>query len=274
MAPTDKDQDWVHGVLRRLLYPAVRVCLRYQIRIQDIQEIMKQVFVDVSVVSMRSAGDKPNASSVSLATGVHRKDVTRLLKNESPSRTKGNVITRIIGQWQHDPRYCRKSGGGRVLSFDKGQGEFARLVSSVSGELNPYSVLKELERMQAACVTPRGIRLESSFNQKGQDVSTAFDVLAKDSQDLTRAVEENTAQADDIAHLHLRTEFDNVDPGKLNDIRSWLLKEGSLFHRKVRTYLARFDKDINPKNKRGGSRVVVGAFSFSEQDNESLRGKK
>lgn len=79
-------------------------------------------------------------------TGIHRKDVDRLILGERKVDPATDVFTRVFGQWQNDKRFSKN---GRPKALDLG-GEavyFAKLVQSVSKEHNPYTVLFELERL-------------------------------------------------------------------------------------------------------------------------------
>ena len=48
----------------------------------------------------------------------------------------------------------------------------------------------------------------------------------------------------------------------------WLLKQGTDLHRRAREYLASFDLDLYPDSKaaEGGARVVLGAFSWTDDE--------
>ena len=88
------------------------------------------------------------------------------------------------------------------------------------------------------------------------------------------AVEENIFSAPTTPNLHITTEYDNICKQDIPKLREWLLEQGTLFHEKVRRYLARFDKDANQRlyNKPGGVRVMIGSFSFTEDT--STEGEK
>ena len=83
---------------------------------------------------------------------------------------------------------------------------------------------------------------------------------------MTLGVEENVIEKAKPPHLHARTEYDNISPKDLTVIKEWLLKEGAALHKRARTFISNFDLDINPdKEKKGGSKVVVGTFSYTSR---------
>lgn len=137
---------------------------------------------------------------------------------------------------------------------------------SVSRELNPATVLYELERSGTIRITPRGAALVSQVFLFKEDPGAALKQLGDDADDLVMAVEENLFGEQDTLHLHIRTEYDNLLRDKLPSLKEWILKQGSLFHRKVREYVSKHDLDLNPALKgEGGGKLSVTSFSKTEQ---------
>ena len=91
-------------------------------------------------------------------------------------------------------------------------------------------------------------------------------MASNDASDVLEAAQENLSLSPKVPHLHLRTEFDNIYLSELPHIRKWLLLEGSRFHKKVRAFLSKYDKDLHPsKPAAAGGKVVVGAYSLSAE---------
>ncbi len=69
-----------------------------------------------------------------------------------------------------------------------------------------------------------------------------------------------------MPHLHIATAYDNLRIDKMSEIKTWILREGGVFHKRVREYLASFVKDINPSlaSHRGGWGAAVGTFGLTE----------
>lgn len=252
--------------LTLLLRPVVKFCLRRSIKIQDVIESTKIVFVDLAEQELRREKHDVSVSKISLMTGLHRRDVSRLYRSSFVKQQSTSLVARIIGQWQKDRRFSSKSGSPRVLSFDGLESDFADLIQSVSRELNPYTILFEMERIGAVTRTPRGLKLVArAFVPRG-DLKQSIDLMAKDCEDLMSAVEENLEALDTERNLHLKTEYDNIPSSHLPKIRGWVMKEGSAFQERVRNFISRYDRDIHPELDGNGprSRVAVGAFSRME----------
>lgn len=259
------DDDIARRALRRLLLPVMKFCLRHSFKFQEISEACKMTLLEAAQLELARTGERETTNRVSLMTGLHRADVTRLRVEPESAEAKASsgLMSRIISRWQVDRRFRTKQGKPRVLTFDGKTGEFAKLLHSVSSDPNPYSVLHELERMGAVEVTPRGIRLRTAEYIIHGDAPKIFSHLAQDCDDLITAVEQNIYEASEEPNLHLRTEYDNIGEASLPAIRRWFLKEGSVFHRRIRDLLARYDRDTNPKVRDKSPRMRVSLCTFS-----------
>ena len=260
-------QNLERDSLKLMLRPILRFCLRRSLKLQDLQEVCKAVFLEIAEDEIRKTAKPVTLSRLSVMTGVHRKDVSRISRDGDEVVRANSLVVKVIGQWQNDNRFSTKSGKPRVLSAEGANSEFVKLVHSVSKDLNPYTVLFELERIDAVERTARGVRLQTGLYNPHGDEHQAFQLLARDSEDLMSAVEENIVATEEVPNLHISTEYDNIPLKHLPRIRTWFLEEGSAFHQRARSFLSDFDRDVNPIRRRGSKgrvRVAVGSFSRTE----------
>lgn len=252
--------------LRLMLRPIVRFCFRHALKVQEFGELARMAFFEVAKEEMEALGKPANASRLSISTGLTRREVTRMAQEEPSAEPSMNLLTRIIGKWQSHPDYSSKKGGPRALSAEGKESEFAELVRSVSQDLNPYTILFELERVGAIKRDDKTVTLASDVYVPTASVEEGFRILSRDISDLIGSVEGNVVGQVSPPHLHIKTHYDNIAVKHLPEIRSWLLDEGTTFHARAREYLAQFDKDLNPRlvSERGGARVALSAFSFTE----------
>lgn len=262
--------------LEGLLRPLARFCLRRSLKLQEFIETAKTVFLQVAAEEIEREGAAVSTSRLSVITGLHRRDVMRLFrKQETKLSADTSIVARVIGQWQQDSRFSTRSGKPLPLRFEGRNSEFMQLVRSVSKDLNPYTVMFELERIGAVSKDGDTIRLESNVYVPSGDIKEALSLLASDSADLAEAVEENIFRPQELPNLHIKTQYDNICPEFIPEIRKWFLDRGGIFHEEARKFLAKFDKDLNPKlaDKEGGARAAVGTFSVVEV-NETEEGEK
>lgn len=244
------DQGSFLKSLRFLIRPFVRLCVRNSVKLQDLIEVLKGAFVDVALEELNAAKHEKSISKISVMTGVHRRDTTKILKGEITEGSSISLLGKIIGQWRESKRFQDKLGRPRVLSVEGSESEFVDLVRSISSDLNPYTVLFEFERVGAIKRVTGGISLASEMYSPGRNILGAIEILTHDCADLFAAVEENVSATDPIPNLHIRTEYDNIPAKNARDIKLWILGEGAKFHEKVQKHLAQFDRDVNPKRSK------------------------
>ncbi len=255
--------------IRFLLKPILRLCIRHSVKLQELVEMVKVMLVQVAKEELLRDGQSTSASKISVMTGVHRKDITRLEGSGEPYQRPINPIAKIVAQWQCHPSFTTKAGKPRVLNCEGKFSEFAKLVASVNGlDVSSYSILYELER--AGYIEKRGkkVKLLARDIVHSEDINAGLQVLVHDSDDLISAVEENLFTETEHKNLHLRTEFDRIPLTKLNEAKRWLLEEGSAFHKRVRSYLSTLDLDtslaLSKNMDQPTGRISLGTFSMSE----------
>jgi hypothetical protein len=258
--------------LGRLLRPLVSLALRRGVSVGEFEELVRQVYVSEAAGNLSAAGHEVNVSRLSVATGLNRRDVTRIWNGESRAEAPTGLLSKVIGQWRADRRFAHRTDQPRALSYRGDESEFAELVRSVSRDLNPYTVLFELERIGIVRKGDQEIELHGEVLISPRDLKRGCELLGSDFDDLIRSVESNvTSDGREAApNHHVRTQYDNIVAEAVPKIRTWMLKKGAELHEEARRFLSRHDKDLTPSiaKKRGGVRVVLGSFSLIDQSDE------
>jgi hypothetical protein len=128
-----------------------------------LSDLLKGLFVDVAECDFRLDGRRPTDSRVSLVSGVHRKDVSRL--RASPPRADEpppGVVTlgsQVVARWLGDPRYQAEEGGPLALarlSSEGGERSFESLVAGVNSDIRSRVVLDEWIRLGVVHLDAQG----------------------------------------------------------------------------------------------------------------------
>ena len=269
------EQKTLSTCLRLILRPVISFCIKHSVKIQDLVECAKQVYVDLANEEITKRKQRVTDSRISVITGLQRRDILRLQETSQETSNSKNLISRVIALWQTDKKFTTAKGKPRVLSSGFEGCEFNDLVRKISKDLNPATVLFELERTQSIERTKQGIQLAMrSYIPKG-DPEALFKLYADDSQDLLCCIENNTFKDLDLPEHHLRTEYDRIRPAALTEIKSWILREGHALHLRAREFLSRFDQDLNPDEafKGKGVRVSLGSFSHISDEGSHEKGE-
>ncbi|MCB0328611.1 MAG: hypothetical protein KDD70_03075 [Bdellovibrionales bacterium] len=242
----------------------VRFCIRRAIRIQEIVAELKKEFVKEAIAELRRVGEEPSLSRISAISGIPRKFVRAHLDSLDEAIPINDVPTKVVTTWKTKSEYLQKrSNKPRILGCEGNTSEFAQLVRSVSVDLNPYTVLNELERTGIVLRNDGKIQLQSRLYLE-RDLDKAFELGARDADALMQVIQKNVEQKLE-SRLHLATEYDNIPDCYVEEIRNWLLLEGSKFHKKVSDYLQSYDRDFSNQDsdEPGVNTVRVVAFEHT-----------
>jgi hypothetical protein len=257
------------SLIRALIRPLVSWCMHHGVRSAQVEELIREAFVQAAENEIRNAQGAFSISKVSVMTGLHRSEVSRLLSGESSDRGQHDILNRVIGLWSTSKSYRTSDGAPKPLTHEGLGSEFAVLVAKVSKEVTHYPILFELERIGAIEYHGNLVRLVTQEYTPQGDVDYGLELLSADTADLTAAIESNLVKKHPEQSLHLRTSFDNINPQELPGIRRWILQRGAEFQLIVRDYLSKFDRDTSgqvatsaPPEER--ARVTVTAFSYAE----------
>lgn len=134
--------------LARLLRPLVRLCISAGMTFPALSQLLRELYVNVAEHDFALSGKDQTDSRVSLLTGIHRKEVSRLRGAGAPVNAVPAAVSRtgaIIARWLASPRFCDASGKPLPLprSTDGSSASFEELVSSVTRDVRPRAVLDE-----------------------------------------------------------------------------------------------------------------------------------
>jgi Family of unknown function (DUF6502) len=137
-----------------LLLPVAQLALAQGVKLPELVEQLKFALVQAAVQDAQEFAPKlvkRTESAISVATGVHRKDVHRLLQQPAPSAKQDKSIAPLVfTRWRSYAEYLDENGHPMPLARDK-QGEdpmsFDALCAAVSRDVHPRTVLEELKRL-------------------------------------------------------------------------------------------------------------------------------
>ncbi len=137
--------------VRTVLRPLVRGLVRRGVQLPQIVEELKALYVDAARLEAAKAG-RVTQSAISVMSGVHRKDVKRLLEKteDSPQPpSAASMGSKLIGIWMGRAPFAGEDGSPLPL-FEKrsdGRPSFEELVGEVSQDVRSRAVLDDWLRL-------------------------------------------------------------------------------------------------------------------------------
>jgi hypothetical protein len=137
-----------------MLEPLAGMLLARGLRYARAEELLKTAFVQAGARAYAAQGKPPSVSTLSVATGLRRREVQRLIEEQPSSAPapKVSLAAQVRGRWTTDPVYLDAQGQPRRLprTAPPGQTSFATLAAAVSKDVHARPLLDELVRIGAA----------------------------------------------------------------------------------------------------------------------------
>ena len=128
------------------MLPLVRYCLLEGVNYPLFVKALKPVFAQAASLELEKGDVKINDSSVSMMSGLHRKDVREMSQGTGKSVVhSGSVASVVFTKWVSDPRYVLKNGKPRRLVKNGPAPSFESLALSITQDVHPGSILKAMQ---------------------------------------------------------------------------------------------------------------------------------
>lgn len=265
-AAPNLDAAKLQGPFARLLRPLVRLAIRSGVTFPALADLLRELYVNVAEHEFALPTKNQTDSRVSLLTGVHRKEVSRLRGAGAPvsgvpvsiSRT-----SRIMARWLADREFTDEEGRPLPLprSAEGDQPSFDRLVESVTRDVRPRVVLDEwLDRgLVARDDADRVVLTESAFvPSSGSDQQ--FYYLGRNLHDHIAAAVANV-EGGEPRFLERAVHYDGLSP----EIAAALEQRSREIAVEALTAANREAHTTAPPEADGDWRWIFGVYVYREQ---------
>ncbi len=260
--------------LERLLLPLAQLAVARGVPYAVIDESLRKAFVAVAHAAHPGLPEHRRASRVSAATGLHRREVNRLLEaaaqpaSVAPPRSPAAMV---FAHWRADKRYRTRGGAPRVLPRNGPAPSFESLAQEVTRDMHPRALLEELLRLQLAQLDTERDRVsltEESFVPRG-DAARMVAYLGANVGDHLQAAVANVLGPDPV-HFEQAIAADGLSAESLEQVRP-LLREHwrRLTDELVPTLQRLIDADAALPPSEAGHRVRLGLYSFDTRPAET-----
>jgi len=162
MNPNSREQ--VLHIAAMLLRPLIRLLTHHGVGLNDLVELSKRIYVEQAQQQLRREGRRVTDAALSTLTGVHRKDVKRIVEAGplAPSgRRKRSLLDAVMALWSGDPRFIDERGAPRALerrstARETRQPSFEDLIEEVSKGVPPKALLDSWLQQSAVRLDEQG----------------------------------------------------------------------------------------------------------------------
>ena len=155
----DERQQLLQDAAEAVLIPLARLCVAEGLAFAHAEELFKRAYVRAARDARRASGAPAarDVSQVSIATGINRREVTRITEELLPRAVQRPApATQVFLQWVSSRRLRGPDGQPRPLPRTGKAPSFESLARSVTRHVHPRSLLDELCRLGLAALDDDG----------------------------------------------------------------------------------------------------------------------
>ena len=179
-----------------LLEPLARLAVARGLTYASVEDLLKAAFVEAARRAQPESAGERIVSRVATATGLSRREVTRLL--DAPDvlpAPRPAPATQVFTRWQADPSLHDAKGRPVALPRTGPAPSFEALARSVTQDVHPRSLLDELRRLGLVATEGDTVTLLRDRVVAGSDSERAYRFLGTNVSDHLRAGVDNVLGA-------------------------------------------------------------------------------
>ncbi|BFM50034.1 DUF6502 family protein [Marinomonas sp. THO17] len=268
MSNTNATKQLIAKAIKKVLASLVRLIVRHGITFPELNEWLKQAYVEEVKKELEKQGEKSTLSRISLISGVHRKDVKRLtdlsVEEEQSKTEKISLTSRLLSLWMGDSSYLDHEGEPLVLP-KTGTPSFESLVISISRDVRPRTVLDDLIQRGIIKEEPQGYRLIQEAIFPSDDLATKMAFFGRNTADHIATCEHNIRG--DQPSLPERSVFYNhLSAASVEQLRGLADKESKALIVKLNKQAQQFAKQDDQQALKDSYRFILGTYFYQTKD--------
>ncbi len=249
-----------------LLAPLAQLAVAKGMPCAVVEDRLRQAFVSAARDAHPNLLPHRMVSRIATATGLSRREVTRLMLPEAAPPRRRPVAAEVFALWASDPQYADEKGRPLKLPRQGDAPSFETLAQSVTRDVHPRSLLDELLRLGLAVhdAADDSVSLaQDAFVPRG-DTERMLGFLGQNVGDHLGAAVDNVL-GDGRQHFEQAVFADELSPQSVAAVREsidvqWRALRGAL----VPQLTALIEAD-HAAGRPQDQRLRVGLFSYSER---------
>jgi hypothetical protein len=263
----DDDAKALDAAFRRLLDPLARLAVGRGVPYAAIDDLLRAAFVRAAYESHPDVPAHRRASRVSAATGLHRREVQRLLAHDDPAAVPArSLAAEVFAHWRSHDDYVQRDRQPRVLPRTGATPSFESLAQTITRDVHPRTLLEELLRLGLARHDTNDDTVtlaHTVFVPRGDSARMVGFLGANVGDHLRGAVANVLGQTPQ--HFEQAVFADGLSDASLDELRPLISAQWRAAHDQLVSTLERLIERDRAGSTPGTHRVRVGLYSFQER---------
>ena len=250
--------------LRQLMEPLAALAIARGVPFVMVEDQLKSAFVDAARTAHPNLPAHRLVSRISTATGINRREVTRLTQARSTApAVRHSPATRIFTKWLAEPALKTRQGGPMAIARQGPAPSFEALAQSVTRDVHPRSLLDELCRLGLARVDADMVHVVRHSFVPSTDSARMLGFLGSNVGDHLRAAVANVL-SHAPEHLEQAVFADELSQASLQAFQQLMRAQWkTLLQAAVPALQQLIDAD-RAAGRRADQRVRVGLYTYHE----------
>jgi len=265
----------------RMLRPLIRLLIRHEVTHTDLNELIRQTYVEVAFNHFSIPNQEMTNSRVAVLTGLSRKEVVRmhdaLKNNEELQRQKPNRAQRVVNGWLSDKEFLDKESNPSVLPIrklkaGKQHGSFMALVKRYSGDITYGAVLEELNHIGVTQQPDeKTVKLVNSAYVPRKDELEQVRVIATSVADLFNTTIHNIDAKDINKRFQRQVVYNDIDEKDVEEFKQLTAETAAPVLQELNAFLS--SKRQNKSEETGTKKRIGFGFYYIEGGSDKPTGK-
>ena len=251
---------------RKVLVPLARLAVERGLVYPLIDAVLRGAFVHAARAALPERAPPRSTSRLSAATGLTRREVTRLLQPERPAEaTRRSPATEIFTRWLTDPQWRGDAGAPRPLPRQGAAPSFESLAQTVTRDVHPRTLLEELLRLELVELDETGdtVRLLRETFVPGGDEARLLEFLGANVGDhLSAAVANVLSPAP--RHLEQALFADELSAVSIERLRPLVAAQWQALVRDLAPQVQQLIDEDRAAGRTPDRRLRVGLYTYAE----------
>jgi hypothetical protein len=253
------------AALAAVLRPLARLCIERGLPFAAVAEQLKAAFVEAALGRTPDAARR--VSQVSAATGINRREVTRLLSTEPPKPSMRDptrsIVTEVFTRWATAKEYRDRRGGPRALDRQGAGKTFEALARSVTNDIHPRSILEQLLRLGLASFdaqTDRVTLVRDAFVPRGDSLRMVAFLGENVGDHLAGAVD--NVLGDGQRHFEQAVFADELSEASMQQVHALITTQWKMMTQTLVSDLERLIEEDRSHGRAADKRLRIGLYSY------------
>ncbi len=268
-APASPDPaQLLQETLEVLLAPLARLCVQRGLPFAQVEELFKQAFVAAAREARqeRGASGHRDISQIAVATGLHRREVTRI-GGTQPARPRQRPVpaTQLITRWLSDPSLRHRNGRLRKLPRQGPAPSFEALALSITRHVHARSLLDDLIRRDLVRLSDDGETVQVNVDRitPSDDMAQMYGFLASNAGDHLSAAVANVLHGD-RRHFEQAIFSDSMSTRSLEKAAELVRQQWQVMLQNLVPALQQMINQDLADGTASDQRIRIGMYSFHE----------